>query len=269
MRLQNLENVRVIIRDDTDFLGGWLSPEQKTFITTQYRLSLPGFHTPSTLYHSSSAFVPKMIIYALDDIRIRAKDLRFSAEVASREDWSPNLLGLLSPALRTLRITVMAEEVLLPPSQSSQDDDSLPFLRAVASMSGLQDLALTLDGANSPLSSFDYYTDCEAMAHNVFRAVNPGLRHFALEGDGSFDEANLVSFVAKQGPTLRSLILYGSILNGDWQSALRSIARLTKPSLRYISLHFPLYASPVLLHRDKRDAKALGFECATELAPYD
>jgi hypothetical protein len=81
-------------------------------------------------------------------------------------------------------------------------------------------------------------------------------------------EASLVRFVGEHASSLRCLILYGSVLDSDWISALRAIADATRGRLEYISvLHNRVATGHEELsdfHLDKYDGEVPRFDCVTD-----
>lgn len=63
-------------------------------------------------------------------------------------------------------------------------------------------------------------------------------RRFALEGDCSVSQTHLLQFVKQHASTLRCLILYGSVIDSHWISALHAVADATRGRLEYISFLF-------------------------------
>jgi hypothetical protein len=146
-----------------------------------------------------------------------------------------------------------------------------PFLVGLEGLSQLADLALTLDLCIYTRWDDEYYLlRVKRMAESTFGAISgtSELRRFALEGDWAMSEASLVRFVGEHTASLRCLILYGSTLDGDWISALRAIADVTRGKLEYISvLHDRVvvgHGAPSNFHLDEYEGEVPQFDCETD-----
>jgi hypothetical protein len=272
-RFPNLNSVRVDVADEPDFLGGWLTPTQAQYLKTRYRAYIDeGPLRPSSFYKSDRHHVPRMILRALSSTGTSVKDLRFTAHPAFGDYWSDNPLIFLVPWLRTLRIAVMPNDVMDWQRTGLDHYEQPPLIQALEKMRALEDLAITLDLQKAVVPRDQYDTYLETMAHNVFNAVPSKLRRFALEGNWTLSEANLISFITQHAITLQCLINYGSTLNGNWMSAISTIPKSTESHLQYISVQYVEMASvgTKVSHCSFRrsDVETLGSECVTDLESH-
>jgi len=237
---KNLESVRVVVSDETDYLAGWLTQAQANFVRTQYarypwkdRL----WFRPSDLYTTDTVRVPQYVVRALGAAQIKIKDLRFST---GRQLGMPLTSGIsiplssMLPTLRTLRITLDPKYLLRPGFGVAKLKDVLTHVHS--NLTDLEDLALTLDCDQ---------TTREFSAEGVFTCLQPAskLRRFALYGDWSLATKDLVTFVEQHASTVRSLILYNVILDKKWLPTLHAIADTTRDKLEYISIRSPRSAT--------------------------
>lgn len=243
--LLRLENVRIILQDDTDFLHGWLSQGQAEFVRLSYE-KYPDNNkiNPSTFYESDKLYVPYCILTAMCDAKKRLKDIRFLSET-QQNIVSSLLRPSLGQSLCTLRICVDAQDLEPRYTQSNpRAPPKLPFLAMLETLTQPEDLTLTLDLGCEIGEYGNYEIEHEDLAHGVLRALGgaSNLRRFALEGEWGMPSNSLIAFVREHQSTLQSLVLYGIIVNGDWLPILQFLA--VSSHLRYISILFPQETSP-------------------------
>jgi hypothetical protein len=147
----NLEAIRVVVVDRPRYLHGWLSPEQLSFLWSQYK-TYPGdgYFAPNMFYacdaHTTSMHITKALAgLGKNGAAVKIDDIRFSIGVPcfnNFEDRSP--LPNLPIALRKLRITISSGFFF--PDSDDRDGVRQPlFLRILKRLTNLQDLALTID----------------------------------------------------------------------------------------------------------------------------
>jgi hypothetical protein len=135
----------------------------------------------------------------------------------------------------------------------------------------LEDLTLTLN--SEPVGFFYHDEGKERMVENLFHTIKDApIRRLVLEGDWVLSESQLVDFVRDHVWTLRCLVLYGSILNGDWSRALHDIANMTRNTMQYISVRHSATIDQdnkiveKIMSDDSSEARA--FSCAADFSTY-
>jgi hypothetical protein len=146
-----------------------------------------------------------------------------------------------------------------------------PFLDALRNLAKLEDLTLTLN--SEPVGFYYHDEGKERMVENLFRTIKDApIRRLVLEGDWVLSESQLVDFVRDHVSTLQCLVLYGSILNGDWTRALHDIANMTRDTLQYISVRFSQRVDEdnrvvdEVMMDDSSEARV--FSCAVDFSTY-
>jgi hypothetical protein len=224
---RNIENVRLVLEDVPDHLDGCFTREQYAYIRSQYDMNKPkdSRYCPTAFYTSDTDRVPRMVIEAMKIADLKIKDLRFSDGATTLDPYNWDLRKLTS-SLRTLRVAVTTKHLAATPEGSVGGERTILEI-GLESLTQLEDKRWINDS---------YYAMLIERTSGNFRVTSGAkLRRFALEGDWSVSQTHLLQFVKQHASSLCCFILYGSVIDSHWTSALRAIADATRGRLEYIS----------------------------------
>jgi hypothetical protein len=246
---RNVENVRIITSDNAKYLGGWLTPKQRKVVDSGKSL-----YYDAGMFYQSTSDAPATILKIFDTVGISIKDLRLHY---GGFPWT----HVLPESLRVLRITQHFKEFAWEFA-----DDAQPLLDALDSMKGLEELDITLAVNFTQMHRTDYDSDLEFLAQDLFKAMEK-------KPNWMFDQASLCDFVRKHASTLRCLIIWRCVLNGNWLQTLHDLAEITREKLEYLGVMYPRYVSLREPIRDEKFGKGWTkrppqFSCATDFRGF-
>jgi hypothetical protein len=242
-KFKNLEKIRVIVTDKTEYLAGWLPPEAQTdFIESrcEYNPFLPEYEG-NQHYNPQNHAVPQRVVSALAAAQIKIKDLRFSDQYYRYVPLAGSIsipLSTMASTLKTLRIPVSIE------SGTDRGFFALEgnHMLVLSSFTALEDLALTTMSTGLYEDNIRLTESMRMMSDNVFASLQhtSQLRRFALDGDWLVSGASLIACFKHHEATLRSLILYHVILNEPWLPTLQTMADMIACNkLEFLSIQEP------------------------------
>jgi hypothetical protein len=215
---------------------GWLTTEQIKFIDFHHP-TLPKYNlhpirqlNPVLLYEPNSLNVPT-ILQAFNEADIVIKDMRFSN--GEYPLYVYNQCHLLPAFLSTLHIALNIHCL----------KETRDCFKIMAGMRGLEDLAPTVNPRDTELSFDENPVDYNCLTTEMFKAIVDStiLRCVTFAGNWGFTETDIVDFVKHHASSLRYLMLYDCIVNGDWFKVLHGIAEITHNHLEDLGVIFPRF----------------------------